>query len=61
MPTPPGSVVRSPGRPGKCAELIGGGHWADHDDNRVSRDRKILNHVRPPRALGLNVTIEEPA
>ena len=29
----------------------------DHYDNRVSRDRKILNHVRQLQALGLNVTI----
>ena len=33
----------------------------DHYDNRVSRDRKILNHVRQLQALGLNVTIEEAA
>jgi len=33
----------------------------DHYDNRASRDRKILNHVRQLQALGLNVTIEEAA
>jgi transposase len=33
----------------------------DHYDNRVSRDRKILNHVRQLQALGLSVTIEEAA
>jgi transposase len=33
----------------------------DHYDNRVSRDRKILNHVRQLQALGLNVTVEEAA
>ena len=33
----------------------------DHYDNRVSRDPKILNHVRQLQALGLNVTIEEAA
>jgi transposase len=33
----------------------------DHYDNRVSRDRKIANHVRQLQALGLNVTIEEAA
>jgi transposase len=36
---------------------LGPGHY----DNRVSRDRKILNHVRQLQALGLNVTIEEAA
>jgi transposase len=33
----------------------------DHYDNRVSRDRKICNHVRQLQALGLTVTIEEAA
>jgi len=33
----------------------------DHYDNRVSRDRKIANHVRQLQALGLNVAIEEAA
>jgi transposase len=33
----------------------------DYYDNRVSRDRKIQNHVRQLQALGLNVTIEEAA
>ncbi len=36
---------------------LGPGHY----DNRVSRDRKILNHVRQLQALGLNVTVEEAA
>jgi transposase len=36
---------------------LGPGHY----DNRLSRDRKILNHVRQLQALGLNVTIEEAA
>ena len=30
-------------------------------DNRISRERKINNHVRQLQALGLNVTIEEAA
>ena len=30
-------------------------------DNRISRDRKISNHVRQLQALGLTVTIEEAA
>jgi transposase len=33
----------------------------DHYDNRVSRDRKILNHIRHCQALGVNVTIKEAA
>jgi transposase len=33
----------------------------DHYDNRVSRDRKIQNHVRQLQALGLSVTIQEAA
>jgi len=33
----------------------------DYYDNRVSRDRKIANHVRQLQALGLNVTIGEAA
>jgi transposase len=33
----------------------------DHYDNRISRDRKIHNHVRQLQALGLTVTIEEAA
>jgi transposase len=33
----------------------------DHCDNQVSRDRKILNHVRQLQAPGLNVTVEEAA
>ena len=33
----------------------------DHYDNRISRDRKISNHVRQLQALGLTVTIEEAA
>jgi transposase len=33
----------------------------DYYDNRISRDRKILNHVRQLQALGLTVTIEEAA
>jgi len=33
----------------------------DHYDNRISRDRKIANHVRQLQALGLTVTIEEAA
>jgi transposase len=33
----------------------------DHYDSRISRDRKISNHVRQLEALGLNVTIEEAA
>ncbi|MGH3293403.1 MAG: transposase [Trebonia sp.] len=33
----------------------------DHYDNRVSRDRKIANHVRQLQALGLSVTVEEAA
>ena len=31
----------------------------DYYDNRISRERKISNHVRQLEALGLNVTIEE--
>jgi transposase len=31
----------------------------DYYANRISRDRKIHNHVRQLQALGLNVTIEE--
>lgn len=34
---------------------------ADYYDNRISRDRKISNHVRQLEALGLSVTIEEAA
>lgn len=33
----------------------------DYYDNRISRERKIQNHVRQLHALGLNVTIEEAA
>jgi transposase len=33
----------------------------DHYDNRVSRDRKISNHVCQLQALGPSVTIEEAA
>ncbi len=33
----------------------------DHYDNRVSRDRKIRNHVRQLESLGLTVTIAEAA
>jgi transposase len=33
----------------------------DHYDNRISRGRKIGNHVRQLEALGLSVTIEEAA
>ena len=34
---------------------------ADYYDNRISRERKIANHVRQLRALGLTVAIEEAA
>jgi transposase len=33
----------------------------DYYDNRISRDRKIHNHVRQLEALGLSVTVEEAA
>ena len=33
----------------------------DYYDNRISRDRKIRNHVRQLEALGLTVTVEETA
>jgi transposase len=33
----------------------------DHYDNRISRDRKIANHVRQLEALGVSVTIAEAA
>ena len=33
----------------------------DHYDNRISRERKINNHVRQLEALGLTVTIEQAA
>jgi len=33
----------------------------DHYDNRISRERKISNHVRQLQSLGLTVTIEEAA
>ncbi len=33
----------------------------DYYDNRISRERKIANHIRQLQALGLTVTIEEAA